>query len=508
MIFGNRERFALEIHPLSPTWERRYAPERAAWAAFALWVDGTNVCLHSERGSDRVQDALNVPLAPIADWIARSWPYIAFEERAAAFAPGGSLHETHVRWGATRPAAALSEDAWYDLRAEWWQRHFLAAGAEGALLPDLALARQDEGLVLEWRPPRLGDVEFLLPTGSARIAWSDAEDVLAQFVAHVAQWLQSAGLADLYSWLSNPTPLTPLTLPWGQRLELYTGRSRAELDALVGHGGSDEELAHRLGLAPGTDDPAGSPITQALRDLPPDLSAEAGPVLLKLDQATRTAGKATALDRLRHVSHDAARDATTPEEAGYAAARAVRADVNLDGQPLPSDDLREFLGWLDLDLTLASRHELGARGLTGQRDGARMLVGRREGARGAAVVLESQRTSVKWAQRFEGVRALGHALLDPLRGGVLGAASSPFAQEVRRRRSGAFAAELLLPESALLRETGGALDAASDPDVFQRLMRVHGVGARTTAHQLYNHQFLSSHELRDQLIDDFAAPPA
>lgn len=92
-----------------------------------------------------------------------------------------------------------------------------------------------------------------------------------------------------------------------------------------------------------------------------------------------------------------------------------------------------------------------------------MLMGRRDGARGVAIVLESPRTSVTWGRRFEAARALGHALLDPLRQGVVGAASSAFAQEVRRRRSGAFAAELLLPEAALRRESGGCWIAVRIP---------------------------------------------
>lgn len=49
------------------------------------------------------------------------------------------------------------------------------------------------------------------------------------------------------------------------------------------------------------------------------------------------------------------------------------------------------------------------------------------------------------------------------------------------------------------------LDRGADPVVFERLMEAYGVGARTAAHQLYNHQLLSSAEIRDQLIDDYGA---
>jgi hypothetical protein len=493
MLFGNRQRLALEIRPLAPTWERRYAPEQTAWAALAVWAGGCNLCAHSESGDDRMHDALNVPLAPLADWLVRSWPYIAFEERAALVVVRGGLHDTHLRWGAAPPAAGVSEDTWYDQRAEWWQRHFLRAGADGALLPDLALLREDERLVLEWRRPPYTDLTLLEREGSHAVAWAEAREVVTGFVGWVADWLRREGLGAIYAWLSDTDPLQAQALPWFERLELYTGRSRTEIAAMLG-ARDDDDLVRRLGLVPPSDDPAGSPVTQALRDLPPRLPVETGRILLKLGETTRRAGVAPALDRLRGVALDASRDAATPEEAGYFAARALRADLRMDGNPVP-EDVGEFLGFLDVDLEISPQRA----------PATRMLMGRRDGGRGVAIVLESPRTRVKWGRRFEAARALGHALLDPVREGVIGAASGSFAQDVRRRRSGAFAAELLLPKDVLERASDGALDGGADPDVFKRLMDAYGVGARTTAHQLYNHRLLSSSEIRDQLIDDHAA---
>lgn len=66
------------------------------------------------------------------------------------------------------------------------------------------------------------------------------------------------------------------------------------------------------------------------------------------------------------------------------------------------------------------------------------------------------------------------------------AASSRYAQESRRPRSGAFAAEFLLPESALGRLSEGRLDGAADNTRFSEILSEYGVGARTAAHQLYN----------------------
>jgi len=134
-----------------------------------------------------------------------------------------------------------------------------------------------------------------------------------------------------------------------------------------------------------------------------------------------------------------------------------------------------------------------------------MVAGARQDGSFAAFVLPSERTAVEWGQRFECARALGDLLLDPWRVGTVGAASSGFAEGLRRRRSGAFAAEFLLPRSALERATGGVLNAGADPDSFERLLEEFGVGARTAAYHLWNHKLLTNEGVRDQLIEDYAA---
>ena len=68
MLIGNRNDFAIELDPLSPTWERRYLPERSAWARFSFWVGGRNLCRNLLDGTQSVREGVNVPLAPLADW--------------------------------------------------------------------------------------------------------------------------------------------------------------------------------------------------------------------------------------------------------------------------------------------------------------------------------------------------------------------------------------------------------------------------------------------------------
>jgi len=493
MLLGNRETFGIEIRPLIPTWERRYPPESAAWAALLVWVGGTNLCNHSIRGTDRVEEAVNVPLAPLANWLVNSWPNLAFEERARLFPTSDALHEDLAHWGNAPSREGLDEDSWIDAREEWWSRHFVSAGAEGALLPHIAIARQDEKLIVDWQTTDvLGELLFLAPAGRRSVAWKDAENIFSSFVEFISEWLKREGLGAIYPWIGSENPLRQQERSFIELLELYTGRSRDELLQLAGTR-TAAEVATRLGLEPASSDPGSSPVTQALRDLPPGLPQDVGDVLQELNSLTNSETNG-GFHELRVRAFDAQRAATAPEDAGYLAATALRSELGLNGKPI--DDTEALLKFLDIQ---AVDSNLSIQG-------TRMIAGLRQDAGAAVIVLRSGRTSVRWGRRFEHARALANLLLDPLRGKSVGAASSPFSQGSRRRRSGAFAAEFLLPEAALVQATSGTLDRAAEPAIFETLLSRYGVGAMTAAHHLWNRGLLSSTELRDQLINEYASP--
>lgn len=134
----------------------------------------------------------------------------------------------------------------------------------------------------------------------------------------------------------------------------------------------------------------------------------------------------------------------------------------------------------------------------------RMFVGSRQGFGAAAVINRTPRTSTSWGRRFEVLRGLGHILMDPYRQGTLGAASTAFAQPWARRRVGTFAAEFLLPSGAL-RQDAPSLDSYAEPRRFEDLLEQYGVGAMTAAHHLWNRGFLSSSQVRDDLIDQWSS---
>lgn len=491
MLIGNQNCFAIDIEPLSPSWERRYLPEYTAWARLSIWVNGENICLNLLEGSSSVRDGVNVPLAPIADWIMRSWSFLEFEERPSCFPLNHSLRDTVSRWGDAPPPSGLDEDDWLDARELWWSRHFLAAGAAGAHLPNVCLVRGDDRLFIEWAPaefPGTPAPRFLSAHGHEIVAWAEGEIVLADFVSFVARWLRDSELGHVFPWAGQEDPLRESIPAFTETLQAYTGvpvhvlREQTRSD-------NDAELRENLGIQAEGRDPGGSVVTQVLRNLPPHISNSVWDQIWRLDRETQS--PTDFAEDLRSLALESMRTASKPETSGYLAAQGLRDHLGLDGRPIDDVDrqLRNFgVRLVDSDLECTQE---------------RMLAGSRRGIGAAAVINRSPRTSTPWGRRFESVRALGHLLMDPYRQDTLGAASTAFAQPWARRRAGAFAAEFLLPGEAL-RDDAPALDSYAQPERFERMLNGYGVGATAAAFHLWNHGLLSSPQVRDDLIERFS----
>ena len=492
MLIGNRNRFAVGIEPLSPSWERRYLPEYTAWAQLSLWVHGENICRNLLDGSNTVRDGVNVPLGPIADWLVRSWVFLAFEERPGCFPLHASLRHTVSRWGDAPPPAGLSEDDWLDARELWWSRHFLAAGADGAHLPNVSLVRGDDRLFVEWAPAEFAGTpapRFLSEHGLTMVDWAEGEEVLSEFVSCIARWFRESGRDHVFQWIGRENPIHEAMPTFSEALQAYTG---IPVDVLRRWTRSDDDadLRRNLGLHADGSDPGGSVVTQVLRDLPPGIAESVWNRVWRLDRETQSdTGFA---EELRTLAFDAVRPASDPETSGYLAAQGLRDHLNLNGQPIDDVDrqLREF-GVSLVDSEVECTQE-------------RMLAGSRRGIGAAVVINRTPRTATPWGRRFESVRALGHLLMEPYRQDTLGAASTAFAQPWARRRAGAFAAEFLLPSEAL-RGDAPALDSYAQPERFEGILERYGVGAQAAAYHLWNHGLLSSTRVRADLIERFSS---
>jgi hypothetical protein len=315
--------------------------------------------------------------------------------------------------------------------------------------------------------------------------------VITEFVAYIGKLLREAGLAELFPWCARDLAFErALEIDALEYLRLSRGISKIE--QLFGVS-SREELLAKLALAPDAS-PEASVALQALRDL----EAEPGVVdaAVECDHATRSARTGRFLASRRRALEAA--PGSSPEEQGQAAARLMRQDYGLDGQPLT--DPRRLLEPCEIEvqdrLDMSTTHDHSVAG------------GHAEGF-GKVILFNSPQTRKPWARRMELFRAVGHLLLDAgPESQAVGAGSSSRSVGPRRRRSGAFAAELLLPQDTIRERTGGVLDEAARPEIFESLMADYQVGAQTAAWQCYNAGFLSSREVVQELIATYGASEA
>lgn len=498
MLIGDRRTLAFEVEPVSPGWEVRTAQEQAGWAGLAVWVRGQNLCKHVAPGTDRVLSHVFVPLGPPADWLVRAWPAIAWEERPRSLPAGRDPRETWTRWCALDPPEGSDWGGWYESRRLWWSRHFLEAGATGAVLPDLGLVRDGADLMLGWAAVSPSAAEGRRSTGCALVSWDEARRTLSEFVSTVAASFRSASLGETWPWLASPEPLPEApSSSMDAAIALFAGRSAAELRERLG-ATTSEELREALAL--GSVDPGASVLAQLLRDLPAHLDDDLlGTAQLLAAQVEETSPGELAVEA-RRLGVEAARDVEPAEQQGHQAAAVLRELAGHDGQPLSDADLDSLAARCGLRMETEPAGDSARR----RQNEVQSLLGAREGKGACARLLPTRRLRARWARRFETARLIGAWMLDPLRGGTLGRASSPLASERLRRRSGAFAAELLLPASGV-RAHGFGTDSVIRGDQFERLMAEYGVGARAAAWQLWNTGLLSSEWLRDELIDEYAA---
>jgi hypothetical protein len=481
MIFGDRSQLAFEVDPVEPTWDRRSVSARGPWARLSVFL--RNRCLTEavDSNTDFVRRSVSVPLFPVADWLVRNIRAIVFEESPAAFRSDIQLHAALERWTEAPPPAGVPEESWEDSRYEWYTRHFWLPGVEGCLLPDLAFVRSDEKLWVNWIAPEFAGprkLQFITPPGCDAVRWPAAWNGLSRFVSFVAEEMRDRGLTEI-PWTIEPTPL-----------ESACRCSATEYLQLVAPAGM--KMLEPLGLA-GQEDPEKSILLQVMRDL--DLNARsiaaATDALTSLQSVTAVAAARPRRQELRSAL-EGDTEGLRIERAGYDAARALRSLLHLDGDALSTPALRsrleEIADVIEIDAADSNNHAV----MGSQRDGC-----------AGVVLIRHARTSKEWAWRMEIARALAHLLLDPQTPhGIIGAASSHMATGPRRRRSGAFAAELLCPIDGARSLIGG--DDPTDAAVFERVLGHFGIGARTAAYHLWNHRVLRTAEDRDSLIDEFA----
>jgi hypothetical protein len=493
MLFGNRNELGLEIDPLAPSWDRRAPDDRGPWAQFQLWVRGQNLAENIYPGTDSVSASISIPLAPIANWLVRNAAYIAHEESPRAFPTSENLPEALEQWKKATHGPRYSEDAWDDERYAWEERHFLRAADPGAWLPNVAFVRVGNDLWVSWASPRFATRQsprFINSSGVHAIPWMEAESAFSRFVDAVAEELATLELESEYPWARQQHPFNAsLPLSWDTYLEFIAPVVGADVFQLF-NAHDVPSLLSALELPPEAG-PEDSVAALAFRDL--NGHAPIGDVLRQCEKDSRRQSSRD-LGEFRDMLRQGF-GSGSPEQQGYETATALRDLLELGSAPLNGfrDRIESELGIVIRDAGVQAADD-------------NCVAGAHLGGSGVVMILDSPRTERNWARRMEGLRGLGHVLLDAhSRSGAIGAGSSTRASGPRRRRSGAFAAEMLVPRAAMMQHTGAQLDAGAEPAVFEQMMEDYGAGARTTAWQLYNAGLLSSRDIVDELIEHYGS---
>ncbi len=189
------------------------------------------------------------------------------------------------------------------------------------------------------------------------------------------------------------------------------------------------------------------------------------------------AGKSTCLplERLRSIRPRVLKGAASPDRepwaAGYALARHVRRELDLDGTPLSS--------MADLAIALSEDPDRLAE-VTRSRDfGAAILVDGVVTSNDTGLPAFAVRSGRDHTRRFQFCRDLAEVLASPDSDALVTRAQSD-----RQQRSRAFAAEFLVPSAALRTRVSRPV---LDEDDVDELAAEFGVSSWTVAHQLRNH---------------------
>ena len=144
-LVGDTSRFAIRLAfaPDPDDGRAAAADVSRSWGSFQLWVEGRNLCAHSEDG-ERVQ-SVHWYLLPLMEWFAEHWNPLLHE--------GESLRNTRS------PPAAMGIDmgqeaAWEEEWHGWWSRHALRAASDGGLFPDVVFRRVRDAVEVSWGDAR------------------------------------------------------------------------------------------------------------------------------------------------------------------------------------------------------------------------------------------------------------------------------------------------------------------------------------------------------------------
>lgn len=220
-LIGDKGSFAFE-YELFPK-ERE---DEGLWdclqGRMALYVNGLNVCRHTEGGMSRDFEGI---LFYVVDWICENLAGIIGFDPYPLPVEGDTILELIDAANGYESDDDLDEFLWFGSEGRWIARHSWMAISE-AVIPGVFFRRKGEAIEVAWDSgswARQG-VHFLHPTGSRLVGMAEFMDVMLGFLTDVLETLSLQDNDDAFviqDWAS------------GLRILAREGAARTALDAII-----------------------------------------------------------------------------------------------------------------------------------------------------------------------------------------------------------------------------------------------------------------------------------
>lgn len=437
-------------------------------AGGALWIDGIALTAYVE--GTEVRTRVDAPWPAVARWLVHHWASF-FETNRWPIASRASNALRLWRDLESRIRRANDEQTRSELAAmtaRFRDGHRLGGRDWPAQLPSVFLSRDGDDIVVAWTGPEDSQRRFLAGEGEGRIPIVDWANATKQIVA----WATGRP--------GGPTPhqaerwLHELADREGARTAIRheAGLPEATVEALLARTQLDFESF--FAVAPDALDRGGlisafaSPVALAFRSTGPGLDEDSLLALRALiveEPINARAQRILAAIRERLERPPA----ELPDfEQGYAMATTVRRWLGKHDQPLDIEALLTRTLCVPVrDIALPDADVEGGC-VCGDETGPMVFVN-----------TEARMGRTAWGRRMTLAHELCHLLLDRPPQRTLGHVSGAWSIPRLERRANAFAAELLLPQGALM----AARDRGAD---YAELMDTYGVGVTTATWQARN----------------------
>ena len=413
-------------------------PELAAtWASLRIRAGSSTISRVFDARARTVRDHLFVSVYPMAEWLATHWWFLTAEMQSPR------NHDN----------------------ADFQRRHSLAANREGYAYPDLHVFPLGSLTRLVWHGGSIpwAKTDLLEKPGQLLIYSAEFQEVCGDFVESVLARLTCLGVED-----------TLLQQEWAA----VRAADAEEADfcrAAAGLGWDpyvidDAKRDHVYMLA----DRFGATLAEALPALNTDCITDGWTII---EQALENARRCNtlSLERLSSVQDRVSGHSSSaryPWQAGHELARALRRELGLDGEPVPTmEALAQALDDEEIDAATTRAPIDGGNAILV--DGLVTC-----GEEDAPAFAFCQRG--EYGRRFLFCRAIAEMLWRPRTDALLTPAHTE-----RQQSNRAFAAEFLAPSTALRQRVQRA---TLDHDDVDELATEFGVSSLVIAHQLANHQ--------------------